>query len=81
MVEENTTETAKKPRKARAARKRSATPAASRTSAAKLATVPVEYLIDYGEAKKGETGKLPVSEARRLGWRGIVRETNNDPKK
>lgn len=78
MVEENTTETAKTPPKARAARKRSA-PAASRTPAAaanKLMTVPVEYLIDYGEAKKGETGKLPVSEAWRLSWANIVRQTN-----
>lgn len=42
----------------------------------KPATVPVEYLVDYGEFKAGDKGKLPVSEAWNLSYRNIVRQTN-----
>lgn len=43
-----------------------------------VVTVPVEYLVDHDGVKKGETAKLPLTEARRMKWAGIVRETNGD---
>lgn len=38
--------------------------------------VPVEYLIDYNDKKAGDKGKLPVSEAWRLSWANVVKQTN-----
>lgn len=38
--------------------------------------VPVEYLVDFNEFKAGDKAKLDVSEAWRMSWRGIVRQTN-----
>lgn len=34
--------------------------------------VTVEFLVDYGDKKKGDKGKLPLSEAWRLSWQNVV---------
>lgn len=77
MTSESTETTSTKP--AKKAAKKPSKPRPARPAAPvgdKQANVPVEYLVDYGEFKKGDTGKLPVSEAWRLSWRNVVRQTN-----
>jgi cell division septation protein DedD len=82
MTQDTEAPTVAKPATAKKAKPRAArkSPTNRPVATQKPFTVPVEYLIDYGDAKKGAIGKLEVSEARRLGWRGIVRETNADKK-
>lgn len=41
--------------------------------------VKVKYLTDHGDKKKGSTAIMPLHEARRLRWAGVIEEKGRAP--